>query len=96
MMQDILEVGPQISASPNLPQLIKEGFLCMILLGFFLVFFSSFLLLPPENFSADPLDYLEKLKIFQRLTSCPHTSTTMHNAVYVHLLIMKWLHASML
>jgi len=53
MMQDIFEVWPRTivdSASPNPPQLIKEGILGVLLLVFFL-------LLPPGNFSADALDY---------------------------------------
>jgi len=39
------------SAAPNPAQLIKEGFLCVLLLVLFSV-------APPGNFSADALDYL--------------------------------------
>jgi len=54
MMQDIIEVGHRAkllsSASPNPPQLIKEGFLGVLLLVFFSIASSG-------NFSADARNY---------------------------------------
>jgi len=52
-MQDIFEVGPRTivySASPNPPQLIKEGFLDVLYCFFFL-------LPSPGKFYADAFDY---------------------------------------
>jgi len=45
MMQDIIEIGHRAklsSASPNLPQLIKEDFLGVLLLVFFYCTFLKF------------------------------------------------------